>query len=62
VVTALMRDIGIPNGLAEVGYGSADVDDLVAGAIQQHGSQRDRAQDAHRGGPGGVFVASMEHW
>ena len=57
-----MRDIGIPNGLAEVGYGSADVDDLVAGAIQQHGSQRDRAQDAHRGGPGGVFVASMEHW
>ena len=34
-ITALMRDIGIPNGLAEVGYGEADVDDLVAGAIQQ---------------------------
>ena len=31
----LMRDIGIPNGLAEVGYGEADVDDLVAGALQQ---------------------------
>ena len=35
VLTALMRDIGIPNGLAEVGYGEADVDDLVAGALQQ---------------------------
>ena len=30
-----MRDIGMPNGLAEVGYGEADVDDLVAGATQQ---------------------------
>ena len=30
-----MRDIGIPNGLAEVGYGDADVDDLVGGALQQ---------------------------
>ncbi|MGB0102294.1 MAG: hydroxyacid-oxoacid transhydrogenase [Nocardioides sp.] len=35
VLKALMRDIGIPNGLAEVGYGAADVDDLVAGAVQQ---------------------------
>ena len=35
VLSALMRDIGIPNGLAEVGYGEADVDDLVAGAMQQ---------------------------
>ena len=62
VVTALMRDIGIPNGLAEVGYGASDVDDLVAGAIQQQRllatapkapTEEDLAQ---------VFVASMEHW
>ena len=57
-----MRDIGIPNGLAEVGYGEADVDDLVAGATQQQRllatspkapTDEDLAQ---------VFVASMEHW
>ena len=30
-----MRDIGIPNGLAEVGYGDGDVDDLVAGSLKQ---------------------------
>ena len=32
---SLMRDIGIPNGLGEVGYGEADVSDLVSGAVQQ---------------------------
>jgi hydroxyacid-oxoacid transhydrogenase len=62
VLTALMRDVGIPNGLAEVGYGASDVDDLVAGATQQHRllatapkapTEEDLAQ---------VFVASMEHW
>ena len=62
VLTALMRDIGIPNGLAEVGYGAADVGDLVAGATQQQRllatspkapTDEDLAQ---------VFVASMEHW
>jgi len=62
VLTALMRDIGMPNGLAEVGYGAADVDDLVAGATQQQRllatapkapTEEDLAQ---------VFAASMEHW
>jgi len=62
VLTALMHDIGIPNGLAEVGYGAADIDDLVAGATQQQRllatspkapTDEDLAQ---------VFVASMEHW
>jgi len=62
VITALMRDIGIPNGLAEVGFGEADVDDLVAGAAQQQRllatapkapTDEDLAQ---------VFRASMEHW
>jgi alcohol dehydrogenase class IV len=35
VLTALMRDVGLPNGLAAVGYGEGDVDDLVTGAMQQ---------------------------
>ena len=32
---ALMRDIGAPSGVAEVGYGEEDVDALVQGALQQ---------------------------
>jgi hydroxyacid-oxoacid transhydrogenase len=35
VLTALMRDVGLPNGLAALGYGEGDVDDLATGAMQQ---------------------------
>jgi alcohol dehydrogenase class IV len=35
VVIALMRDVGMPNGLAEVGYATGDVAALAAGALQQ---------------------------
>ncbi len=34
-LSALMRDIGIPNGLRAVGYGERDIPDLVSGALQQ---------------------------
>ena len=35
VLIALMRDIGIPNGLAAIGYDESDVDALVAGTMKQ---------------------------
>jgi alcohol dehydrogenase class IV len=35
VLTRLMRDIGLPDGVAAVGLGAADVDDLVDGALKQ---------------------------
>jgi len=62
VVTALMRDIGIPNGLAEVGYGADDVDDLVAGAIQQQRLLATAPKTPTEEDLAQVFVASMEHW
>jgi hydroxyacid-oxoacid transhydrogenase len=62
VVTALMRDIGIPNGLAEVGYGAADVDDLVAGATQQQRLLATAPKTPTEEDLAQVFVASMEHW
>jgi len=34
-ITALMRDIEAPQGLATVGYGPSDIDALVEGAIRQ---------------------------
>jgi hydroxyacid-oxoacid transhydrogenase len=62
VLTRLMRDIGIPNGLGGVGYTEDDVDDLVAGATQQQrllatSPRTPTDEDLAR-----VFVASMEHW
>ena len=35
VITDLMHDIGIPDGLRAVGYSESDVPDLVAGSIKQ---------------------------
>ena len=35
VLIDLMRDVGMPNGLHDVGYGEADVDGLVEGALAQ---------------------------
>lgn len=35
VITRLMRDIDLPSGLGAVGFGVADVDDLVGGTLQQ---------------------------
>jgi hydroxyacid-oxoacid transhydrogenase len=34
-LSALMREIGIPNGLTAVGFGPSDIDTLVAGTMQQ---------------------------
>ena len=35
VVRALMRDVGMPNGLGSVGFDAMDIPDLVAGALAQ---------------------------
>jgi alcohol dehydrogenase class IV len=35
VIVGLMRDIGMPNGLAAVGYEESDVEALVEGALKQ---------------------------
>jgi alcohol dehydrogenase class IV len=62
VVTALMRDVGIPNGLAEVGFTASDVDDLVAGAVKQQRLLATAPRTPTEEDLAQVFVASMEHW
>lgn len=62
VLRSLMRDIAIPNGLAEVGYLEADVDDLVEGALQQQRLLATAPREVTGEDLVGVFRASMEHW
>lgn len=62
VLTRLMRDIGIPNGLGAVGYAESDVDDLVAGATQQHRLLASSPKPPTEEDLAGVFTRSMEHW
>jgi hydroxyacid-oxoacid transhydrogenase len=59
---SLMRDTGIPNGLAALGFGEADVAGLVDGALKQQRllvcCPRDvGAEDLER-----IVRASMQHW
>jgi alcohol dehydrogenase class IV len=62
VLLALMRDIGLPNGLAAVGYTEADVDDLVAGALQQQRLLATAPRDVTGEDLAGVIRRSMELW
>ncbi|WP_340536980.1 hydroxyacid-oxoacid transhydrogenase [Nocardioides sp. GXZ039] len=62
VLSRLMRDIGIPNGLAEIGFGDADVDDLVEGSLKQQRLLATAPKEVTPDDLAGVFRGSMEHW
>lgn len=62
VLTGLMRDIGLPNGLTEVGYASADVDDLVEGSLKQQRLLSTAPKPVTPDDLAAVIAASMEHW
>jgi alcohol dehydrogenase class IV len=62
VLTALMRDIEIPNGLAAVGYGEADVDDLVEGSLKQQRLLATAPKSPTEEDLASVIRGSMEHW
>jgi hydroxyacid-oxoacid transhydrogenase len=61
-LTAIMRQTGMPNGLRDLGYTEADVDQLVAGTLPQHRvtklSPRPAAADDLRQ----LFLDSMTCW
>jgi len=62
VLAALMRDVGLPGGLAQVGYGEADVDDLVAGALQQQRLLATAPKPVTDEDLAGIIRRSMENW
>jgi len=62
VLATLMRDIGIPNGLGAVGYGEADVDDLVEGSLKQQRLLATAPREVRPEDLAAVFGASLEHW
>ncbi|WP_248580309.1 hydroxyacid-oxoacid transhydrogenase [Nocardioides sp. InS609-2] len=62
VLRTLMRDIGFPSGLAEVGYLDADVDDLVSGSLKQTRLLATAPREAAADDLAGIFRGSMENW
>lgn len=62
VLRALMRDVGLPSGLAELGYGAADVDELVEGALKQQRLLATAPIEVTADDLATVFRGSLEHW
>jgi hydroxyacid-oxoacid transhydrogenase len=62
VLADLMRDIAIPNGLAAVGYGEADVPDLVEGTMKQQRLLATAPRDVDEDVVASILTRSMELW
>jgi len=62
VLTDLMRDIGIPNGIGAVGYGEGDVDALVEGALKQQRLLATAPRQATAEDLADVFTGSLQLW
>jgi hydroxyacid-oxoacid transhydrogenase len=61
-VSALMRDIGMPNGIGAVGFAESDVPDLVEGALQQQRLLATAPRDVRAEDLAGILEASLELW
>jgi len=62
VLIALMRDIGIPPGVAAVGFDEGDVDDLVEGALKQQRLLATAPRPVTAEDLTGIFTRSMTLW
>ena len=61
-LVALMRDIGIPNGIGGVGYGAADIGNLVEGTMKQQRILAVSPRDVTPEDVEGIFQRSIEIW
>jgi hydroxyacid-oxoacid transhydrogenase len=62
VLTAVMRDVGIPDGVAAVGFGDADVEELVEGALKQQRLLATAPRPVDADDLAGIFRRSMSLW
>ncbi|MEO6789651.1 MAG: hydroxyacid-oxoacid transhydrogenase [Ornithinibacter sp.] len=62
VLLSIMRDVGMPAGLAAVGYGADDVPDLVEGTLRQERLLALSPREVTAEDVAGLFTASMELW
>ena len=62
VLTGLMREVGIPSGLAEVGYGAGDIDALVEGTMKQQRLLATAPREVTEDDVAGILDQSIELW
>jgi alcohol dehydrogenase class IV len=62
VLIRLMRDIGLPAGAGAVGFDTADVDDLVEGALKQQRLLATAPRPVTAEDLAGIFTRSLSLW
>ena len=62
LLTTLMRDIGLPNGIGAVGYTESDVPDLVEGAVKQQRLLATAPKEVTEDDLAAILSASLELW
>jgi hydroxyacid-oxoacid transhydrogenase len=62
VLTDLMQDITIPNGLGAVGYDEGDVDDLVEGTMKQQRLLATAPREVTEDDAAAILTRSLELW
>jgi hydroxyacid-oxoacid transhydrogenase len=62
VLTRLMNDIDIPNGIGAVGYDESEVDDLVEGSLKQQRLLTTSPRPVGADALAGIFRRSVELW
>ncbi len=61
-LSAMMRRTGMPNGIAGVGYGAADVPALVDGAFAQQRLLANAPREVRERDLAGMFEAALSYW
>ena len=62
VLTSLMRDIGIPDGIGAVGYDEGDIPELVNGAMKQQRLLATAPKAVTEDDLAGIFRRSISLW
>jgi alcohol dehydrogenase class IV len=62
VLTGIMREVGIPSGLAAVGYGAGDIDALVEGTMKQQRLLATAPREVTEDDIAGILTDSIELW
>ncbi len=59
---AIMKRVGVPNGLSAIGYTTEDIEDLVAGTLPQHRVTKLSPRPASAEDLANLFMHSLRIW